>query len=199
MPLDLPCLFIFILFFCLFAFSRAAPAAYGSSQARRLIGAVATGLHQSHSHMGSKPCLQPTPMLDPQPTEQGQGSNPQTTWFLVGFVNHWATMGTPYHALLNGCTIIYFMDAPQFYHPPISDHLNCFLITNNMHGKYIYVWIFSYHEFIDVDIDVDFQVRFLLLRLSLKKIMTVYILTKSIWEFLFSQQFLPILWKEKNW
>ena len=36
----------FILFyFCLFAFSRAAPAAYGGSQARGLIGAVAAGLH----------------------------------------------------------------------------------------------------------------------------------------------------------
>ena len=32
--------------FCLFAFSRAAPAAYGGSQARGLIGAVAAGLHK---------------------------------------------------------------------------------------------------------------------------------------------------------
>ena len=35
--------------------------AYASSQARGLIGAVADSLHQSHSNMGSKPCLQPTP------------------------------------------------------------------------------------------------------------------------------------------
>ena len=37
--------FIFIylfIYFCLFAFSRAAPAAYGGSQARGLIGAIAT-------------------------------------------------------------------------------------------------------------------------------------------------------------
>ena len=34
--------------FCLF---RAAPAAYGDSQARGLIGAVATGLRQSHSNV----------------------------------------------------------------------------------------------------------------------------------------------------
>ena len=33
---------------------RAAPAAYGGSQARGLIGAVATGLLQSHSNAGSE-------------------------------------------------------------------------------------------------------------------------------------------------
>ena len=40
-----------------FAFSRAAPVAYGDSQARGLIGAVATGLHHSHSNAGSELCL----------------------------------------------------------------------------------------------------------------------------------------------
>ena len=44
-------------FFCLYAFSRAAPAAHGGSQARGLMGAVATGLHQSHSNARSEPCL----------------------------------------------------------------------------------------------------------------------------------------------
>ena len=49
-------------FFCLFfAISWAAPAAYGGSQARGLIRAIATGLRQSHSNVGSEPCLQPTP------------------------------------------------------------------------------------------------------------------------------------------
>ena len=47
-------------FFCL---SRAALAAYGDSQARGLIGAVATGLRQSHNSAGSEPHLQPTPQL----------------------------------------------------------------------------------------------------------------------------------------
>ena len=55
--------------------------AYGASQARGLIGAVATGLCQSHSNVGSEMHLRPTPQLtatlDPQPTEQGQGSNPK--------------------------------------------------------------------------------------------------------------------------
>ena len=45
---------IFFFFFGLFAFSRAAPAAYGGSQARSLIGAVAAGLRQSHSNAGSE-------------------------------------------------------------------------------------------------------------------------------------------------
>ena len=73
-------LFFFVLFcfvgFCLF---RAAPTAYGSSQPRGPIGAIVTGLHHSHSNAGSQPCLRPTPQLtatpDPEPTEQGQGSN----------------------------------------------------------------------------------------------------------------------------
>jgi len=55
--------------------------AYGDSKARGGIGAVATGLRQSHSNTGSEPRLQPTPQLtatqDPQPTEQSQGLNPQ--------------------------------------------------------------------------------------------------------------------------
>ena len=69
-----------LLFIYLFiVFSRAAPAAYGGSQARGLTGAVATGLHQSHSNAGSEPHLRSTPQLVAtlDPTEQGQGSNPQ--------------------------------------------------------------------------------------------------------------------------
>ena len=46
--------------FCLF---RAAPSAYGDSQARGGIGAVAVSLYHSHSNVGSKPRLQPTPQL----------------------------------------------------------------------------------------------------------------------------------------
>ena len=69
------------IFFLLFTFSRAAPAACGGSQTRGLIGAVATGLRQSHSNAQSGRCLQPTSQLmatpDLQPTERGQGSNPQ--------------------------------------------------------------------------------------------------------------------------
>ena len=52
---------------CLFAISRAAPAAYGGSQPRGRIGAVATGLRQSHSNVGSEPRLQPTPQLTATP------------------------------------------------------------------------------------------------------------------------------------
>ena len=49
--------------FCLFAISWAAPKARGGSQARGLIGAVATCLCQSHSNAGSEPRLRPTPQL----------------------------------------------------------------------------------------------------------------------------------------
>ena len=55
-------LFLFFVFlsFCLF---RAAPMAYGGSQARGPIGAVATSLRQSQSNVESKLRLQPTPQL----------------------------------------------------------------------------------------------------------------------------------------
>ena len=68
-------------FFGFFVFSRAEPVTYGGSQARGLVGAVAAGLHHSHSNARSELHLQPTPQLrttlDPQPTEQGQGLNRQ--------------------------------------------------------------------------------------------------------------------------
>ena len=65
-------LFVFFFVFCLFvvvvvAISWAAPTAYGGSQARGLIGAVATGLRQSHSNAGSEQRLQPTPQLTATP------------------------------------------------------------------------------------------------------------------------------------
>ena len=65
-PLGFCNLYLFI-FFWLFSFSRAAPAAYGGSQASGLIGAVAAGLSQSHSNAGSEPCLQPTSQLTAMP------------------------------------------------------------------------------------------------------------------------------------
>ena len=59
--------FLFYFIFCLFAFSRVSPSAYGGSQARSRIGAVAAGLRQSHSNTGSKPRLQPTPQFTATP------------------------------------------------------------------------------------------------------------------------------------
>ena len=50
----------FFFVFCLF---KAAPAAYGVSQARGPIGATAAGLCHSHSNAGSEPHLLPTQQL----------------------------------------------------------------------------------------------------------------------------------------
>ena len=57
-------IFLETFFVCFF---RAAPAAYGGSQAKGQIRAVAAGLHHSHSNADSKPCLQPTPQLKATP------------------------------------------------------------------------------------------------------------------------------------
>jgi len=88
----------FFFFFGLFAFSRAAPRAYGGSQAR-----------------GRQSCSLP-PMPEPQQREiwavsvtyttahgnarflthwARSGIKPATSWFLVRFVNHCALTGTP--------------------------------------------------------------------------------------------------------
>ena len=108
------------LHFCVrVCFFRAAPAAYGGSQVRDRIGATAAGLHHSQSNPGSNPHLHPIP----QPQQRGTkamsvtyttahgnasslthwarpGIEPTTSWLLVGFINHWATTGTPSIKLL---------------------------------------------------------------------------------------------------
>ena len=70
--------FLFCSVCCFFVFFRAAPAAYGGSQARGLIGTVAAGL--CHRHARSELRLRSTPQLtarlDASPTELGWGSNP---------------------------------------------------------------------------------------------------------------------------
>ena len=53
---------------CFFwSFFRAAPAAYGGSQARGPVRAVAASLRQGRSNAGSKPRLRPTPQLTAMP------------------------------------------------------------------------------------------------------------------------------------
>ena len=58
--------FVFFCFFFFFLF-MAAPIAYGSSQARGQIGAIAAGLHHSHSTTRSEPHLRPIPRLMAMP------------------------------------------------------------------------------------------------------------------------------------
>ena len=54
--------------FCgFFGLFMAAPTAYGSSQAKSWIGAVAAGLYHSHRNIGSTPHLQPTLQLTATP------------------------------------------------------------------------------------------------------------------------------------
>ena len=56
--------FFFNFFFLSFCYLfRAAPTAYGGSQARGQIGAVAASIHHSHSSAESEPRLRPTPHL----------------------------------------------------------------------------------------------------------------------------------------
>ena len=64
-------LFFIYLLFLSFVLFRAAPTAYGGSQARGPMGTIAAGLRHSHSHAGSLThCVRP-------------GFDPSTSWFLV--------------------------------------------------------------------------------------------------------------------
>ena len=70
------------------------------------MGATAAGLCHRHGNAGSEPRLQPTPqftaMPDPQPTEQGQGLNPQSHGYQLDYATgfHCATMRSPYFTFL---------------------------------------------------------------------------------------------------
>ena len=57
-----------------------------------------------YSNTRSEPCLWPTPqitaMLDPQPTERGQGLNPTSSWILVRVTSAVPQQELPSHFLL---------------------------------------------------------------------------------------------------
>ena len=57
---------IYFIYFVVSLF-RATSTAYGGSQARGLIGAIAAGLRHSHSNTGFEPHLQPIPQLTAMP------------------------------------------------------------------------------------------------------------------------------------
>ena len=85
---------------CLFFLFKAAPVAYRCSQSRGQIGELAASL--PHNHINARFQLPPWPTpqlmatLNPQPTDQGHGSNLHPYGHYVGFLTHWATMGTPW-------------------------------------------------------------------------------------------------------
>ena len=71
---------LFFFLFCFVLFFRAAPTAYGNSQA---IGQMEHSNARSLTHWGRP------------------GIEPASSWILVGFVNHWAMKGTPPSSSLN--------------------------------------------------------------------------------------------------
>ena len=103
-------IYLFIYLFICFGFwlfLGAIPAAYGGSQARGLIRAVATGLYHSHSHIDLS-CVcdlhhssQPYQILNPLSNTRNQ---PATSWFLVGFIS-----AAPRRELL----LLFFMAMPK--------------------------------------------------------------------------------------
>ena len=80
---------LWFFFVCLFFFSGAVLAAYGSFQAESWISAIAVG--HSHSNSGSEPCLPPTPQLTANAGSLihwvRPGIEPTSLWILVGWVS----------------------------------------------------------------------------------------------------------------
>ena len=74
---------LLLIFLIYFYFFRAPPSACGSSQTRGRIGAIAAGLHHSHSNSGSL-----THWARP-------GIEPVSSWILIRFSHHCVKKGTP--------------------------------------------------------------------------------------------------------
>ena len=92
---------VFVVFFCLFF--RAAPLAYGSSQTRGKMGAIAASLFHSHSNMGCCICNlyhSSGQHQIPDPLSEARNrthSLMDTNWVRL----HCTTKGTPKHFFLN--------------------------------------------------------------------------------------------------
>ena len=106
--------FFFCVLFC-FVF-RAAPKAYGSSQAKDQIGAIAAGLFHSHSN------------VRPLTHWARPGIEPTYSWILVRFVNCWATEGTLdfFSCFLNLYFIYFLLDIYDFL--PSADFWYCLFL-----------------------------------------------------------------------
>ena len=93
-----------VLLVCLFVWSfRATLAAYGGSQARGRIRAVAAGLHQNHSNswIWASSATYTTAHSNAESLTHWArpGIEPEFSWMLVEFANYWATMGTYFRVL----------------------------------------------------------------------------------------------------
>ena len=128
---------MFFLVFCLFVcflllIFRAALEAYRSSQARGQIGAAATGLHHSHSNVGSKLHLPP---YHHSPQQHGT-LNPLSEardWICMLVDTSrvcycWAMMGTPEQMFLssptsNGYQVLLVLFLKYILDPTTSPHL----------------------------------------------------------------------------
>ena len=137
-------IFIYLFIFNFFGLFRAAPAAYGSSQARGQIRAVAPGLRHSHSNTRFKLHLQPTPSSQQCLILNLLSKARDQTHILIGISwgrYQWATMGTPESLFyqtnirswadfigigvdgLPGCFLLPTSILLSFYNPELLGHL----------------------------------------------------------------------------
>ena len=95
----------FLFLFFIFLSFEGRTVAHGGSQARGWMGATATSLHHSHSNVGSKPCLWPTPRLTATLILNPLSKARDGTLVLMDTSQIrfcWATVGTPPSLIYRG-------------------------------------------------------------------------------------------------
>ena len=108
--------FCFLFLFCLF---RAVPVAYGSSQARGQLGAVAAGLHHSHNSTRSEPVLNPL--------------NKAREWTRVLMDTSWVLLPLHHHRNSELCGVFLFVFWPYLWQVEVpwaqglTEHRSCCL------------------------------------------------------------------------
>ena len=103
--------------------------AYGGPQARGTIGAVAASLHHSHSWATSSTYTTAHGNARSLIHWVRPGIKPASSWRLIEFVNHGATMGTPTNCIYN----------TNYHHFRHLDTLSKGLCNANNHSQ-VHIW-----------------------------------------------------------
>ena len=120
---------IFFLSFFFFVFSRAEPRAYGDSQARGWIRAVAHQPTPQPQQLGIRAASVPytTAHVNARSLTHwaGPGIEPSCSWKLVRIVNHWATTGTSAATFLTNTQFRAWRSASKYWFLDLGESWKC--------------------------------------------------------------------------
>ena len=84
---------------------------------------------------------------------------PTTSWFLVGFINHWAMMGTPQFLVFWGTSLLFSMVAESIYIPNNSDQSFLFSHIFTRHLLFLDFFNDSHSDRFEVIIHCSFNLH----------------------------------------